>query len=329
MEPPWTFFQTLRSPEGGDFWTASKGWQSPIWPRFYNFVKYAKARSGVAGTGSREDSGRIYTYLRCWRAWPGYWSAASLNVVHLSPAARSFCCAATVATGPGCEKTAIDWYDNIPVLSYLTLGGRCRHCRERIPLRYPMVELATAAAFALCVAKLGLTWPAAKFSILSAILITLIATDLEERILPDEFTLGGTVLGIALSGVVRLDPGITSFLLFGTVGDRWLSVSESLTGALVSSGLIWGFAALYGKLRKREVLGLGDVKMIAMLGAFLGLEEALLILCVAGFAGSVVGVIYIVAAKKDWSTYELPYGSFIGAAGLLAIGLWIHVLKAH
>ena len=228
---------------------------------------------------------------------------------------------------PACEKQ-IAWYDNIPVLSYLILGAKCRHCGERIPLRYPLVELATAAAFALCVARLGLTWPAAKFSLLSAILITLIATDLEERILPDEFTLGGTVLGIALSGLVPLGPGIASFLLFGTIGERWLSVAESLTGALVVSGLIWGFAWLYGKIRKRDVLGLGDVKMIAMLGSFLGMEEALLILCVAGFAGSLVGVIYIVAAKKDWSTYELPYGSFIGAVGL-AIALWVHVLKAH
>lgn len=228
---------------------------------------------------------------------------------------------------PACEKQ-IDWYDNIPVLSYLILGAKCRHCGERIPLRYPLVELATGAAFALCAAKLGLTWPAAKFALLSAILVMLTATDLEERILPDEFTLGGTVLGIALSGVVPLAPGIASFLLFGTIPQRWLSVAESLTGAFVASGLIWGFAALYGKLRKRDMLGLGDVKMIAMLGAFLGLEEALLILCVAGFVGSLVGVIYIVAAKKDWSTYELPYGSFIGAAGLV-LALWIHVLRAH
>src|SRR6185503_13792933 len=150
-----------------------------------------------------------------------------------------------------------------------------------------------------CAAKLGLTWPAAKFAALSAILIALIATDLEERILPDEFTLGGTVLGIALSGVVPLDPGIASFLMWGAIGPRWSSVVESLTGAFLASGLIWGFAWIYGKLRKRDVLGLGDVKMIAMLGAFLGLEEALLILCVAGFFGSLVGVLYIVIAKKD------------------------------
>jgi leader peptidase (prepilin peptidase) / N-methyltransferase len=228
---------------------------------------------------------------------------------------------------PACEKQ-IDWYDNIPVVSYLILGGRCRHCGERIPWRYPVVELATAAAFALCVARLGLTWPALKFSALSAILITLIATDWEERILPDEFTLGGTVLGIALSGVVLLDPGIATLLLYGRIAMRWLSVAESLSGALLASGLIWGFAWLYGKIRKRDVLGFGDVKMIAMLGAFLGLEEALLILCVAGFVGSILGILYIMIAKKDWSTYELPYGSFIGAAGL-ALALWSHVLKLN
>src|ERR1700681_4439229 len=98
-----------------------------------------------------------------------------LSVV--SPA-RSFC--------PCCEKT-IAWYDNIPVISYLVLGGRCRQCRERISLRYPIVELATGAAFALCVAALGLTLPALKYSLYSAIMIMLIACDLEERILPDEF----------------------------------------------------------------------------------------------------------------------------------------------
>ena len=228
---------------------------------------------------------------------------------------------------PGCEKQ-INWYDNIPVLSYILLGGRCRHCSERISLRYPLVEVATAVTFAICVFTLGLTWPAAKFGVLGAILITLIVTDLEERILPDEFTLGGTVLGIALSGVVPLDPGIATFLVWGALGSRWASVVESVTGAFLASGLIWGFAWLYGKIRQRDVLGLGDVKMIAMLGAFLGLEESLLILCVAGFLGSLIGVIYIVAAKKDWSTYELPYGSFIGAAGL-AIALWEHVLRAR
>src|SRR5271165_6210147 len=101
----------------------------------------------------------------------------------LNPA-RSFC--------PGCERT-IAWFDNIPLVSYALLRGRCRYCKEWIPLRYPLVELATGAAFAVCAAKFGLTAVGVKYAVFAAILIDLIATDIEERILPDEFTLGGTL----------------------------------------------------------------------------------------------------------------------------------------
>src|SRR5258706_7775637 len=143
---------------------------------------------------------------------------------------RSFC--------PGCEKM-IAWYDNIPLLSFLILGGRCRHCRERIPIRYPIVELATAGAFALCVAALGPTLAALKFSIFSAILITLIASDFEERILPDEFTLGGMVIGIALAAFVPLGPEFAYLLLPASAGPAWRSVGESVFGAAFASGSIW------------------------------------------------------------------------------------------
>src|SRR5215469_9245181 len=95
---------------------------------------------------------------------------------------RSFC--------PNCEKM-IAWYDNVPVASYVMLGGECRYCKERIPLRYPLVELATAAAV--------------KFAVFSAILIALIASDFEERILPDEFTLGGTAIGLVLAPFVPIE----------------------------------------------------------------------------------------------------------------------------
>src|SRR5438132_9924096 len=112
---------------------------------------------------------------------------------------RSFC--------PGCERM-IAWYDNIPLISYALLGAKCRHCGARIPLRYPVVELATGVAFAACFHLLGPTWYAVKFSAFSAILIALIATDFEERILPDEFTLGGTALGLILAWFVPMDGGI-------------------------------------------------------------------------------------------------------------------------
>jgi leader peptidase (prepilin peptidase)/N-methyltransferase len=229
---------------------------------------------------------------------------------------RSFC--------PGCEKT-IAWYDNIPVLSYILLRGKCRHCKERIPLRYPIVELATAGAFAMCVAALGVTPQAAKYSIFSAILIMLIATDMEERILPDEFTLGGIAIGLIFAAFVQMKAEFATFLLPFSWGARWLSVGESALGAAFSSGSIWGVGWLYHKLRHREGLGLGDVKMIAMIGAFMGLKYALLTLIAASLFGAVGGLVYIFITGKDASTYELPFGSFLGG-GALCVALFGEVV---
>ncbi len=229
---------------------------------------------------------------------------------------RSFC--------PACEKP-IAWHDNIPVVSYILLRGRCRSCRERISPRYLLVELATAAAFGVCVATLGPSLPAFKYSLFSAILITLIASDLEERILPDEFTLGGTVVGLVLAVFVPMEVGFAHLLLPRPLGPALLSVGESALGAGVSSGAIWAVGAIYQKLRHREGLGFGDVKMIAMIGAFLGLNFALLTLIVASLAGAVVGLIYIFVTGKDASTYELPFGSFLGLAGLAAMFWYWHV----
>jgi leader peptidase (prepilin peptidase)/N-methyltransferase len=220
---------------------------------------------------------------------------------------RSFC--------PGCEKT-IAWYDNIPLVSYIALRARCRHCGERIPLRYPLVELATGVAFAVCVAALGVSLAVMTYSIFSAILITLIACDLEERILPDEFTLGGLAIGLVLSAFVPLDSGFAYLLLPLSVGLRWKSVGESVLGAGMAGGMLWLVGWTYEKLRHREGLGLGDVKMVAMIGAFLGLKFALLTLITASLMGSAGGLIYIFVTRKDASTYELPFGSFLGMAAL-------------
>ena len=254
---------------------------------------------------------------------------------------------------PGCEKQ-IAWYDNMPVLSYLILGGRCRHCRERIPVRYPVVELATAVAFALIVAKLGLSLAALKFSLFSAIMIALIATDIEERILPDEFTLGGTLAGLVLAWFVPLEIGVGAMLIPYTWGRPWVSVADSAIAAGIASGAIWLVAWLYQKFRHREGMGLGDVKMIAMIGAFLGLRLTLLTLVVASLFGSLIGVPYAFFAKRALgrrlaarirrhqtkasmvgpdlravcvvaSRYQLPFGSFLGLAGLV-LALWGYVV---
>src|SRR5207237_294671 len=157
---------------------------------------------------------------------------------------RSFC--------PGCEKMIV-WYDNIPLVSYVLLGGRCRNCNERIPIRYPLVELATAVAFGICVWKLGATPAAIKYCVFSAILITLIASDKESRILPDEFTKGGIVLGLIFAWFVEVDPqGFAHFLLPQSWGPRWLSVGEAALGAGFASGSIWFGGWAYEEIRHRE-----------------------------------------------------------------------------
>ncbi len=222
--------------------------------------------------------------------------------------ARSFC--------PHCEKT-IAWYDNIPLASFVSLGGRCRQCHERIPWRYPIVELATGAAFAICAAVMGPTLVALKYAVYSAIMITLIACDLEERILPDEFTLGGTLLGLAIAPFVPVERYFVSMFIPNAWGPRASSLAEAAFGAAVGSGSIWLVGFLYEKFRHREGLGVGDVKMIAMIGAFFGLRAALLTLILASLLGSVIGFVYIRATKQDAATFELPFGSFLGAAALV------------
>ena len=229
---------------------------------------------------------------------------------------RSFC--------PQCEKL-IHWYDNVPLLSFLMLRGRCRTCGARIPFRYPIVELLTAAAFFCAFWFLGPTLGALKFSVFAAILITLVFSDLEERILPDEFTLGGALLGVVFAFFVHLDWGLAAFLLRSVHNEALISASESALAALLCAGALWLVAALYQKLRHREGMGLGDVKMIAMIGAFLGMQTALLTLIVGSLLGAVVGLLYIWLTGKDASTYELPFGSFLGVAAL-GVGFAMHVI---
>ncbi len=230
--------------------------------------------------------------------------------------ARSFC--------PFCEET-IAWYDNIPVLSYILLRAKCRRCGAHIPLRYPAVELATGIAFAICVAMFGIAPLAFKYALFSAIMITLIASDFEERILPDEFTVGGALAGFAVAWFVPMRGEFALFIVPYAWGPRWVSLGEALIGAAVSSGSIWFAGWLYEKVRHREGLGFGDVKMIFMIGAFLGLPGALLTLIAASLVGAVGGLLFIHFSGKDASTYELPFGSFLGVAGL-GIAIYMEVL---
>lgn len=230
---------------------------------------------------------------------------------------RSFC--------PECDH-GIAWYDNVPLLSYVLLSGKCRQCRARISYRYPLVELLTAVCFFACVWILGMNGMAVKFCVFSAILITLVFSDLEERILPDEFTLGGTVLGLVIAYLVPSDPGIWRFLLPSLTNPRVQSLVEAGFAAVFSSLSLWFVGMVYQKVRHREGLGMGDVKMVAMIGAFLGLQGVLLTLIVGSVLGAVIGLSFIFFTGKDASTYELPFGAFLGIAAL-GVAFWAQVTR--
>ena len=217
-----------------------------------------------------------------------------------------------------CRKK-IAWYDNIPVVSYVVLGGACRHCGRRISFRYPLVELMTAGLFFFFVWTLGATLNALKMCVFSAMLVALVFTDLEKRILPDELTLGGSLIGLAFSAFVPV-PDHVSPALFWLAGinleGRALWIAESALGALFPAVFLYGGGWLYYKIRGREGLGLGDVKLIAMVGSFLGLGGALLTLAAGSVSASLIGYVYIKATGRDPGTYELPFGTFLALAAL-------------
>jgi leader peptidase (prepilin peptidase)/N-methyltransferase len=152
----------------------------------------------------------------------------------------------------------------------------------------------------------------------TALLVELTVSDLESLFLPDPFTLGGTALGVLAAAFIQMEPGVISVLL-AQHDSRLISVAESIAGAAFASLVLWAVGWIYEKIRGREGLGFGDVKLIAMIGAFLGIYRTIFVLMLGSIAGSIVGIIYIYLARKDPSTYELPYGSFLGAAALFYI----------
>ena len=218
---------------------------------------------------------------------------------------------------PKCGKT-LPWYDLVPVVSFALLGGKCRNCGARISWRYPVVELMTAALFFNFVyAANGPTAEAVKMCVFSALCVGLLFCDLEERILPDEMTLGGLAAGFIFALLAPVRGNIGQMLLGLDLHGVAASVAEAAFGAAVPAFLLWGAGVLYKKIRHREGLGLGDVKLIAMIGAFLGLQGAVLVWLIGSVSGSILGFGYVKVAGKDAASYELPFGTFLCAAALI------------
>src|ERR1700733_4815280 len=229
-----------------------------------------------------------------------------------------------VMPASACPKcgAAIKPWDNIPVLSWLLLGGKCRSCKTKISWMYPVVELLTATLFWGCYYAFGLTTEALKWAIFSALVIVLVFTDMRERILPDVINFSGFAAGLLLSLVTKPSDGIALWIA-NRIFDYpppapVISLADALLGAAFGSGLLWLVAEAYFRLRGREGMGLGDVKMMLMAGAFLGLKRTLLTILAGSVLGSVLGLAFLLAKRKG-SDYELPFGTFLGMAAVLGM----------
>jgi leader peptidase (prepilin peptidase)/N-methyltransferase len=203
---------------------------------------------------------------------------------------------------------AIRARDNLPLLSYVLLRGRCRACGGGISWRYPAVELANAALWLLCYLAFGETMRAAAMGVLCFLALGLAAMDAETLLLPDAFTLPGIGLGIAWSAVAA--------------GGSWLrGAGLSLLWAASAAGVILLIRFAYWLVRRREGMGMGDAKLFAMLGAWLGPAEAVLILFLAVVAGALYGLVSVRAGGKTPETARVPLGAFLCAAALYAVFL--------
>jgi leader peptidase (prepilin peptidase)/N-methyltransferase len=261
---------------------------------------------------------------------------------------------------PRCKRL-IAFYDNLPVVSWLLLRGRCRHCKARISPRYLFVELLTGALFLGCYAYAGLTLATLKYCVFGFLLLGLIFTDAETKLLPDKLTLPGLALGLLFSLLVPVHdvasqflPGVVSLPFSADIATRLLSLLDSLLGAALGASFIYGAGAVYLRWRGAEGMGFGDVKLMAMVGAFLGMKLTIFTIFAASLAGSLFGLTTVLAvwikrtrrfqrrlanlqaARRDapkespesraWQSaqmvyrhYQMPFGVFLGSMALLAL----------
>jgi len=199
---------------------------------------------------------------------------------------------------PACEYQ-LRWFDNIPVASYAAILGRCRKCRTRISIRYPLVELATMALFVVHGEVFGWSALLVPRLLFACAMVVLFAIDLEHHLLPNVITLPGIAIGLISSTV--LPPGLV----------------DALLGVALGGGVLWVIGEAYYRFSGHEGMGGGDVKMLAMIGAFLGWKLVLITLVLSSVAGSLIGL-FVILIKRGGLKYALPYGTFLALGALTA-----------
>ncbi|HKW61631.1 MAG TPA: prepilin peptidase [Candidatus Acidoferrum sp.] len=252
-----------------------------------------------------------------------------------------------VSPGSRCPrcKTAIKFYDNVPVFAWMWLKGKCRSCGEPISVMYPLVELATGLLFVAAFLEYGITQATVKWLFFTCLIIVLTITDLRVRLLPDLVTWPGFAAGLALSAFVPPSGGfgqaLSWQLLHQHLQPKAAGLAEAILGAAFGGFVLWGLAAGYKFILKHDGMGMGDVKMMAMVGAFVGFRGTFLTLLFGSLLGSAIGVILLLAQLATiWESplarrarqrglrmdlglryriarkYGLPFGTFLGIGAL-------------
>ena len=220
-----------------------------------------------------------------------------LNVcIYRLPRKQSIVWPASRCTSCGRE---LAWFENVPVFGWLALGGRCRTCRAPVSAMYPIVETVTGVLFGATMYWYGATPLGLVRTAFGCAMIVLFVIDLQHRILPNAITVPGAVIGLVIS--VFLPPG-------------WVS---SLIGVLIGGGLLFAIGETYYRVRGVDGLGMGDVKMLAMIGAFLGWQLALVTLMLASFGGAVLGI-GLLATGRGGMQAALPFGTFLAVGAAIA-----------
>jgi leader peptidase (prepilin peptidase)/N-methyltransferase len=220
--------------------------------------------------------------------------------------------ASIVSPGSQCPScgTGIRWFDNIPILSYFILGGRCRVCRSTISPRYPIVEALSGFLTAAVVFRVGIQPATAALVLFTWALVVITFIDLDHRIIPDVISLPGTALGLAFS----FAPGFPRPV-------------DSALGVAAGAGFLFFVLYAYEKIMGEEGMGLGDVKLLAMIGAFLGWQALPITIMVSSLTGSLVGVGYALVKGESVRKFPVPFGPFLALGALVHLFFGVEVLQ--
>lgn len=224
---------------------------------------------------------------------------------------------------PKCNKR-INWFDNIPLISYILLKGKCRNCKATISPRYFLVEFLTGLLFAFLMLKFGLSFDFFIFAIFTCVLIVVTFIDFEHFLIPDILVLPGIILGLAVSVKNSLLADLSPF--FFDVSYPLSAFLNSLIGAILGFVSLLIVAVLGELLFKKEAMGGGDLKLLAMIGAFLGWRNIFFTIFASSLIGSIIGIIMIIFKKKGRLEY-IPYGPYLALAAVISI-FWGDILIA-